>query len=455
MSNTTKIILMVVAIIAALVTFYFSFRGSKFMKSLKSKLTFAVVVVAVVLVSVLSIITISFVNKSSVETLASTLMPIASSTAGSFDQTVNRLGESLSESIYSSSNKKSVSELISSVKNSFPSVVKDRFNVSIADYCSFYAFDDSGNVIDHAGDSSIDIKSIVTAGDISKALSAGKPINTDCVNSDNLSSFALLTATASPENSAKKIVVCSVLNGYALSNILEENSVSKMGEFYIIDDSGKIMIHPTSSASLFKYENPVELAKDNKDYKDTASAFKEINDSDDEGYVTFEYDDKDLVGGYAKVSTFNAKILMVTDSSEYTKNAMTALESVFFVGILLLCVVMISASLFARRISKPIVSATDRIRGLAQGNLTDPVDVWYSNDELGVLSNSLDETVLSLRQYINIITVALTKISEGDLCHKMEGTFKGDFYKIKSTFNDILNALSDTFAAINLSAHAC
>ena len=34
----------------------------------------------------------------------------------------------------------------------------------------------------------------------------------------------------------------------------------------------------------------------------------------------------------------------------------------------------------------------------------------------------------------------------------MEGTFKGDFYKIKSTFNEILDSLSDTFASINMSA---
>ena len=102
--------------------------------------------------------------------------------------------------------------------------------------------------------------------------------------------------------------------------------------------------------------------------------------------------------------------------------------------------------------SKPIISTTNRLRSLAQGNLTDPVDVWYSKDELGVLSNSLEETIVCLRQYINLITVALTQISEGNLCHRMEGTFKGDFYKIKSTFNEILDSLSDTFASINMSA---
>ena len=450
-SNTTKIIFTIAVILFACGSFYFSFRGSKFLKSLKSKLTMAVVVVAVVLITTLSLISVRFVERSSIETLANTIKPIAESTAGNFDQTVNRLGESLSESIHNSSGSKNVDDVLSSLKNNFPTIVKERFNVSISDYCSYYVFDSSGKVLSHFGDTSLDINSIVTSSDVSEAITVGRPVITKCVNSENMSSFAVLSAVNDPQDPSKKDVVGVALNGYALSNILEKNSLSKMGEFYIVDSDGKIIIHPTSSSSMFKYENPIEKAKDNKDYKDVASAFEKVNDSDD-GYVTFKYDGKEYVGGYFKVATFNAKILMVTDSSEYTKTAMMALESIFFVGIILLCVVMICATLFARRISKPIVSATDRIRGLAQGNLTDPVDVWYSNDELGVLSNSLDETVLSLRQYINIITVALTKISEGDLCHKMEGTFKGDFYKIKSTFNEILSALSDTFAAINMSA---
>ena len=34
----------------------------------------------------------------------------------------------------------------------------------------------------------------------------------------------------------------------------------------------------------------------------------------------------------------------------------------------------------------------------------------------------------------------------------MEGTFKGDFFKIKSTFNEIFESLSETFASINTSS---
>ena len=452
MSNTVKIIALVVVVIFFVVAAIYSFKGNKFLKSLKSKLTVAVIVVAVVLVGVLTFVSVKFVNKASVETLANTLMPIANSTASYFDQSVVRLGETLDETLRSNkvTSAGTVSDAVLQIKTVFPSNVNDRFNVVISDLCTFYAFDENGSVLNSAGDASIDVKTVIQIQDVRDALSADKPIITKCIKADNMMCFAILMKTKNPENS-KNIVVGVVLNGYALSRILESTSLSDMGELYLVDDTGNIIIHPTINQPYFKYENIISLGNDKKEYKDAGKAFEEILKNDD-GYVTFDYDSKDLIGGYSKVNSFKAKLVMISNTKDFTKTSMYALESLFFVSVILLSVAMIAASMFANRISKPIVSTTDRIRELAQGNLNDPVDVWYSNDELGVLSNSLDETILSLRQYINIITVALTKISEGDLCHKMEGTFKGDFYKIKSTFNDILSSLSDTFAAINMSA---
>ena len=450
--NWAKIVIAVVALLFIVIASIFSFKGSKFLKSLKSKLTIAVVGVAIVLVGVLMIVSVSFVNKASNETLANTIMPITNSTASYFDQSVVRLGETLDETMRSSSvrSQNTVSGMISNVRSKFPVYVNDRFNVVISDLCSAYAFDENGSVLNSSGDASVDVKSIIQLQDIRNSLDSDKPIITNCIKADNMMCFAILMRTVSPETN-KNISIGIVLNGYALSRILENTSLSEMGEFYLVDDGGNILIHPTVSSPYFKYENPTSLGKDNKDYKKAGEAFEEIVKSDS-GYVTFKYDNNDLIGGYSKVKIFDAHLVMLTNTEEYTKTSRAALESLFFVSLFLLGAAMIAASMFANRISKPIVSTTDRIRELAQGNLNDPVDVWYSNDELGVLSNSLDETILSLRQYINIITVALTKISEGDLCHKMEGNFKGDFYKIKSTFNEILSALSDTFAAINMSA---
>ena len=452
MTGTVKIIIMVVIILLFIGAAIFSFKGNKLLKSLKSKLTITVIAVAIVLVGVLTFVSVTFVNKASVETLANSIMPIATSTASYFDQSVVRLGESLEETVRTNkvTNTNVIADYVLNAKSVFASNVKDKFDIDISDMFGVYAFDENGNVIAGKGDATLDVKTVVQIQDVRDALAADKPYVTKCTKADTMMAFAIIVKTTHPETKAS-IAIGVVCNTTVLSKILARTSLKDMGEVYLIDDRGNILVRPESNDTYFKYENPISVAEENKDYKGAGAAFEDVIKNDD-GYSTFDYDGKDLIIGYDKVSAFNSKLALVSDTKDFTKTTKSALESMFIVSLALLSVAMIAASLFATRISKPIVSTTDRIRELAQGNLNDPVDVWYSNDELGVLSNSLDETILSLRQYINIITIALTKISEGDLCHKMEGTFKGDFYKIKSTFNDILSSLSDTFAAINMSA---
>ena len=452
MSEPVKIIIMVVVLLLFIGAAIFSFKGNKLLKSLKSKLTIAVIVVAIVLVGVLTFVSVTFVNKASVETLANSVMPIANNTASYFDQSVIRLGESLEETVRTNkvTNTNKISDYVLNAKDVFASNVKDKFEIDISELCGIYAFDANGSVIAGKGSATLDVKTVIQIQDVRDALASDKPYVTKCVKADSMMAFGIIVKATDPENNSS-ISIGAVCDSTVLSKILARTSVKDMGEAYIVDDKGNILVLPDVKDSYFKYENPVSVANDNKDYKDAGSAFEQVIKNDD-GYETFSFADKDLIVGYSKVSAFNSKLALVSNTDDFTKTTMSALESMIFVSLAMLSIAMIAASLFATRISKPIVSTTDRIRELAQGNLNDPVDVWYSNDELGVLSNSLDETILSLRQYINIITIALTKISEGDLCHKMEGTFKGDFYKIKSTFNDILSALSDTFAAINMSA---
>ena len=106
---------------------------------------------------------------------------------------------------------------------------------------------------------------------------------------------------------------------------------------------------------------------------------------------------------------------MTADISDFAESQNVAVRNGLIIGTLILILTVVFAVFFASRLAKPIISTTNRLRSLAQGNLTDPVDVWYSKDELGVLSTSLEETVFSLRQYISLITYSLTQISEGNL----------------------------------------
>lgn len=214
----------------------------------------------------------------------------------------------------------------------------------------------------------------------------------------------------------------SVVFNDKVSIISSSNAVIKEGDDVTSDDSFEGFMDAVDSSISSGEAERCKIGGDNR--------------------ILAAYDVKDV----------SAKIVCYTTTDVFMGIETATYVLIVIVTILMFVGTLVVAGLFSRNISKPIMTTTDRIRKLAQGNLTEPVDVWYSKDELGILTNSLEETIFSLRQYITLITAALTQISEGNLVHRMEGNFKGDFVKIKDTFNQILEALSETFLSINTAA---
>ena len=231
----------------------------------------------------------------------------------------------------------------------------------------------------------------------------------------------------------------------------------------ITDDINEISSRSKTDVALVINDKDVIVSSDNAPVKvgDDISATGDYGDLSEQ--VTASADDQGSaqssdIGGKTRIlsamplTSVSADIVCYTTTDVFMGISTYTYFIIIGMAVLLLAATFAVSVIFSRSISKPIASTTDRIRKLAQGNLTEPVDVWYSKDELGILTNSLEETIFSLRQYITLITTALTQISEGNLCHRMEGNFKGDFVKIKDTFNYILEALSDTFSSINTAA---
>jgi methyl-accepting chemotaxis protein len=103
----------------------------------------------------------------------------------------------------------------------------------------------------------------------------------------------------------------------------------------------------------------------------------------------FKLDGKDYVFGTCDSAYFDSTMIYALTPGDFIGGSSGMFRTIVICGIILLLLTVFSSMFFSRRLSKPIVSATARIRELAQGNLSAPVDVWYSKDELGVLTSSL------------------------------------------------------------------
>lgn len=154
------------------------------------------------------------------------------------------------------------------------------------------------------------------------------------------------------------------------------------------------------------------------------------------------------------LSTLAAAIVSITIAFiiKDRTNLLLAILICFGCTLIVLAVNFMIVRRTINKITQPLESASERLKSLADGNLTDPVNIPKTQDELYELTNALQDTVNSLRLYITKITDALVNISEGNLTDRVHGSFNGDFIKIKSTFNTILLSLIDTFSNIRNAA---
>ena len=171
-----------------------------------------------------------------------------------------------------------------------------------------------------------------------------------------------------------------------------------------------------------------------------------------EGYGEFRKDGDKYVAGYAKVPGTEWTVVVSSLKAPHTKSVRNGITVTVCAGLLMLVGVLVLVSVIVTQIVTPLTQSTERLRALSEGDLNSPVEVSNQKNELGVLSSSLEETVFSLKQYIDKISDALNRIAAGDVAFEMDGNFRGDFVKIKDSFNHILAQLRETFEQINISA---
>ncbi len=408
------------------------------MKTIRSKLMLSMLAVSFVITIVLAVFSIYYINKSVKNTLNETAEPLATQSVRTLERAVESFGDAFSSYVKNSEfrSKETDDQRLSFLQSSFSS--------EDADY-SYALYNSDGSIRDSTPGICADA---ISKEDVSYALNRGETVYGNIVTVKNDIYFSVLYPY--DLGYKEKYVAAVTIKADVLNSVIEEISFGDNGFAYVINSDGDTVLHKEIQRAKVRF-NPIKLAKSDSSYSDF-SEFLSQAISTGKGAGTYEYEDISYIAGYAPCEVLGATLVITAPTDDFTRISLYALEKIAFIGFGLLVATVIISIIFAASISKPIVSTTNRIRSLAQGNLTDRVDVSYSKDEIGILSGSLADTVVRLRQYISLITNALTEIQDGNLTYRMEGDFKGDFIKIKTTFNEILESLTETFTSINTSA---
>lgn len=129
-----------------------------------------------------------------------------------------------------------------------------------------------------------------------------------------------------------------------------------------------------------------------------------------------------------------------------------------FTGFVLIIIgILIIGAYLKKTVSNPLFHLTMLARTLEQGDLgvnqnqTRMMEI-DSDDEIGILSKSFDNTINRLKNYIGEISNVLEAIASGDLTAQITQEYVGDFASIRTSLNDILQRLNATMGQIVTSA---
>lgn len=157
-----------------------------------------------------------------------------------------------------------------------------------------------------------------------------------------------------------------------------------------------------------------------------------------------------LVGILDQVAAITEE--QVSDNESSLMSAVSMTELISFLTILVILVVCVLLLLYViGSIIKPLQNVTESSRNLSEGNLDFHIDV-NSENEIGVLADSLNTSVQNLKLYISDITEVLDDMAAGNLGRESHIQYIGDFVQIQKAIGAISNELSQTMEQIHSSA---
>lgn len=232
-----------------------------------------------------------------------------------------------------------------------------------------------------------------------------------------------------------------------LNDVLSNIHIGQVGHALIINRDGKIVAHADTDL-VVNHQTMDSLYASDTAMKALAENIK----AGEIGVGEVPISGSDTYVAYAPVRGVNWYIAILVPKSEFTATTNRfIIYSVMMVAVLLL-LSLLYIRRFSGQISRSIASVTDRIQGLARGDLTTPVEVITTKDEAQTLSTALRDTINDVSGYIFKLREALEALSEYNLNVKVQGEFAGDFVVMKDSLNNIITFLNEILSNLKQSA---
>lgn len=243
-----------------------------------------------------------------------------------------------------------------------------------------------------------------------------------------------------------------VPNEEFLNDIVRTIKINENGAAYIIDKDGNT-IADFDMQLVEDGENIQKIAEEDPSYTALAQAHEKM-EAGETGFAEYISGGISKYVGYAPIPETNGWSIAVTaHSNDYMIHC--------FRGLIILAAICaasaiaggIIAGVISRKIGKPIKLCAERIEKLSEGDLTSPVPMVKSHDEVKVLAKSASKVVNEQNAMISDIGNILSNMAQGNFdvhSKDAENIYRGDYKVLIESVRDINRRLNDTLSQISI-----
>lgn len=228
-------------------------------------------------------------------------------------------------------------------------------------------------------------------------------------------------------------------------DLVAAQNTSDSGYVFLVAADGTILTHKSADLALTT-EHSENLSTANR------GRYQKLANQDGRIYQITDYNGRAMRMIASTIDECGWKVI----AAESTLKSLQMTIILFVICIAILIVsILLSSRICKNKIGawfQPIESVSDKVGDIAEGNLDVRFDEEPITDEIEKLSGSLNQTIDSLKYYINDISQVVTGISNKDLTVRIEADYKGSFLEIKESLQVILDSLNQAFADIEKQA---
>lgn len=243
-------------------------------------------------------------------------------------------------------------------------------------------------------------------------------------------------------------VVYGEVNYDVFSQVLNQIQVGQDGYAFAVDMDARTVLHPTKETVA----NPVDYFTEDKINTPIAKLYERMLNKESGVHYTVYQGNPRLVGFINLEGPEQWGLAITRPISQIMDTLYRTLTINIAVGVALQLLALLATVLFASKITKPIVTVTQRIELLAEGDIHTETPQIKGKDEVARLATALDNTLLELRAYIGDISKVLEAVSQNDLTIESGVKYRGDFVPMQNALDTILLSLNQTFTQITQSA---